>query len=328
MESSLTDILTSFSKSFYMGIDNLTPYAKHLILTLAIIDTVLSHLKELEEGNHLHILTWNIMKYGFCYYAVDSYSYLLTKILRGFIFVGLKAGGGAITISQFSDPGGIIRLGADLGVPVTNFLRDVAHIGSMANVGQQMSLASTQMGIELSFIVIAIQVFVITLEYYIIGSLAIILLPFGACVHTRFLAEKVWPSIVSCGVKLMVLSFIMSVALPQLFKLKLDMATALAANPALDMNSAQSMQMLGTSLALAFLCWQAPSMASALMSGSSSSSAEGAHTSAKGMNDAGGAARGVGGSMGARISSIMDRTQSAMGGKTKSGATPPGDRTP
>lgn len=251
---SLTQILTNFSIIFYTGIDNLTPYAKNLVLTLAIIDTVLSHLKQLEDGNHIHILTWNIMKYGFCYYAIGSYSYILTKILGGFIFVGLTAGGNHLTISQFCDPSAIINLGADIGMPVTNFLKDLGMLSG--NVGQQMSVASTQLGIELSFIIIAVQVFVISLEYYIIGALAIILLPFGANVHTRFLAEKVWPAIVSFGVKLMVLAFILSAAIPLLFKRKFALAQQLAATPNMDLTAADSLESLGTSMALAFLCWQ------------------------------------------------------------------------
>lgn len=279
---------------------------------------MLSHLKQLEDGNHIHILTWNFMKYGFCYWAIENYRvYFFTPILKGFIKVGLIAGGNMLTVPQFCDPSRIIKLGTDLAVPYTNTLINLNLMD--ASVAQQMSIASTQLGIELSFIIIAVQVFIILLEFYIMATLAIILLPFGVNSHTRFIAEKVWPAIVACGVKLMVLAFILSIALGKLFDGKVALATELAKAHA-NITSAQSMESLGTSLALAFLCWQAPSMAAALLSGTSSSSLGAAQGATTSMNAAGTAAGKAGGSVGGRIAGIMDDLNKRTGGALKSAA--------
>jgi type IV secretion system protein TrbL len=316
---SLTVVLHTFSGKFFDSIQILIPYAKNLVLTLAVIDTVLSHLKQLEEGNHIHILIWNIMKYGFAYFAISNYSDILMTIVTGFVIVGLKAGNSGdhvLTVGQFFDPSSIIQMGTDLGMPFSGALRDLNSL--TGSFGQQMSVASTQMGVELSFIIIAIQIFVIALEFYVIGALAIIFLPFGANTHTRFLADKVWPAIVACCVKLMVLAFILAVATPELYNRKKALADALLANPGTNITSAQSMESLGVSLALAFLCWQAPSMAAALMMGSSNSSASAAAGARGEMSIAANAAKDSGTSIGGRIGAAMSSMQNSGLGKATS----------
>ena len=90
-------------------------------------------------------------------------------------------------------------------------------------------------------------------------------MPFWANSHTRFLADKVVPVIMGAGIKLMVLAFILSIAVPYI-------ETHVAINTALDLNSAESVERMGSSMALAFLAWQAPSMAAGLMSGMGSTS--------------------------------------------------------
>jgi hypothetical protein len=70
----------------------------------------------------------------------------------------------------------------------------------------QSNLSTMELGTELSFVIIAIQVFITYLEFYILAALAIVFLPFGANIHTRFLADKVIPAIMGAGAKLMVMA--------------------------------------------------------------------------------------------------------------------------
>jgi len=192
-------------------------YTKHLVLTLAVIDTVLSHLKQLEDGNHIHILTWNIIKYGFCYFFIGYYHFIVLKVLEGFVKVGLVAGGGIVTVNEFTDPSYIISLGHALGAPMSQTIANTS-VASQSMSAMQNHLASVQLGTELSFVIIAIQIFITYLEFYIVGALAIVFIPFLASSHTRFLGDKVMPAIMGAGAKLMVLAFIMSATIPYLVR--------------------------------------------------------------------------------------------------------------
>jgi type IV secretion system protein TrbL len=60
----------------------------------------------------------------------------------------------------------------------------------------------------------AIQVFLSVLEYYLITAVAGILVPLGLLPQTKFLAEKAIGAVVSPGIKLMVLAFIVAVTNP------------------------------------------------------------------------------------------------------------------
>ena len=57
----------------------------------------------------------------------------------------------------------------------------------------------------LAFFMLAIQVFITYLEFYLVAALSLILVPFGVFKHTAFIAERAFGSVVSFGVKLMVL---------------------------------------------------------------------------------------------------------------------------
>ena len=174
-----------------------------------------------------------------------------------------------------------------------------------------MSRAFNQGGIELSFIIMAIQLFVVFLEFYVISALAIILVPFGANSYTKFLYDKVVPSIVGSAVKLMFMAFIMSVSIPLLYERKFDLMVYLAENPNMPLTSEQTAESLGVSMALAFLCWQAPTMAAGLMNGMGTGiSADSLSKTRSGMNDMSGAIANSGGGTG--VGGMMKGISAAM----------------
>jgi type IV secretion system protein TrbL len=120
--------------------------------------------------------------------------------------------------------------------------------------------------IYLTFFILAIQVVVAILEYYLIATLAMVLVPFGVNKYTAFLSEKAFGAVVSHGVKLMVLAFIITVAAPVMAALNLP------PNPSLQ----QAYMCLLAAMTLTFLSWKAPDVAAGLFAGGPSLSA--AHT--------------------------------------------------
>ena len=108
---------------------------------------------------------------------------------------------------------------------------------------------------------LAIQVFITYLEFYLVAALSLVLVPFGVFKHTAFMAERAFGSVVSFGVKLMVLSFIIAAAGPVLTQITLP------AEPTWQ----QAYMVLLASMAIAFLAWHAPGIAAGMVSGGPSS---------------------------------------------------------
>jgi type IV secretion system protein TrbL len=260
---SLTAILTSFVTTSNSGIWALMPYARNLVLTLAIIDTVYTHLINLENGDHIHIVTWNLFKYGFCYFLIGYYHWLIISLLQGFIEFAFNATGNTITVATLTDPTYILQLGAAVAAPLNQQLQVISELGG--GFGQQMNLVAITMGVQLSYIIIAIQVFISYAEFYIMGALCVVLLPFLANIHTRFIGDRVIPLMMGISLKIAVLSFILSLALPYI-QTHLPSPDDITAVKSL----AEAMDLLACSMAFAFLTWRVPNMAAKVMNGSGS----------------------------------------------------------
>jgi len=101
------------------------------------------------------------------------------------------------------------------------------------------------------------------LEFNLLAAVVGIFLPFGFFEPTKFLAEKAIVAIVSSGVKLMVLAFIMAVIEPTLSTLSFSG----------NLNFTEIWSALLTVGAVAFLAWNAPGIAAGLLAGSPSLSA-------------------------------------------------------
>jgi type IV secretion system protein TrbL len=112
----------------------------------------------------------------------------------------------------------------------------------------------------LAYILIAWQIFYAVLEFNLLAAVVGIFLPFGFLEQTKFLAEKAIGAIVSSGVKLMVLAFIMAVIEPTLSTLSFSAS----------MTFTEIWSVLLTVGAVAFLAWNAPGIAAGLLAGSPS----------------------------------------------------------
>jgi type IV secretion system protein TrbL len=109
------------------------------------------------------------------------------------------------------------------------------------------------------FLIMAINVFLAVLEYYVFAALAGIFLPFGLLAPTKFLAEKAIGAVVSASVKLMVLGLVTAIIDPVLSSIHF-------AGPEITFNELWSVFL--TVCALMFLCWKAPNLAASLLGGS------------------------------------------------------------
>lgn len=261
-DGTLTSILTQFAMLFSAGIKNLTPFAEALWFTFAAIDLAATFALGLGEIDPFKTLIRKSLRYGIILWFVDDYKFLLDHWIDGAVFLGLTAGGNVITANQITDPSHIISKGLDTAWPIMESAKNQVGL-SIANIPQALTMVLCYILIVFSYLVMAFQIFLTYLEVYILGTLALMFMPWGASDQAKFQFEKAIGGIIAVGIKLMTLAFVLAAALPLLSKMSL---------PA-NVDQSGAFTLLGTAGAVALLCWLAPGLASGLMSGHPSLSA-------------------------------------------------------
>lgn len=255
----LTQTLTLFLQKFSHGWANLQPAIGFLIkvflgieivmfglwMALGGIDNLVSVMKKL-----LYLLVW--------LWIVQNFPMLSNAFVKSLVMAGQMAGGGSG--GNIFDPSSVLSIGLNNLTPAFS---EVFKMNILKDFGNILTLVICLLLIGLAYFIIAWQIFYTVLEFYLITALVGLFLPFGFFEPTKFLAEKSIGAIVSSGIKLMVLAFLVSIIQPSLQDL------SFSGKLTLD----ECMSILLMTGALAFLCWNAPGVAAGLMSGSPSLSA-------------------------------------------------------
>lgn len=261
----LTDLLNSFVGEFSGGYSRIHPDAMHLLSILATLEVAIAALWWcVSDGETAVELIKKVMKIGFFIFVVANYQTLIACVLDGFVFVGLKAGGrslaSAADLALLKDPSAIVRQGLKIAEPIFVHTANYDVFTAAKNLADLLVTNLAALLIILAFFALAIQVFITYLEFYLMAVLGLILIPFGAFKYTAFLAEKVFGAIITFGVRLMVLAFILATVQPTLDRL----------TPQPDPSLPQVLLLLLTALTIAGLSWHAPAVASGLVSGAPS----------------------------------------------------------
>jgi len=257
-----TDILREFQNYFITGQIHLQHPAMALLATVSLITVTWSMLMATldESGAVLKELIRKVIFIGFFIWFVRSWSWLIQKVIGGFIWAGTTAGGSG-NFDVMKDPSAVLKAGFTT-------IKTIALA-----LAQSDPLSLSDLSTVIMFILIVIcygiittQIFLVQIEFGIVATLGLILIPFGVLKPMAFISERVFGAIISFGVKIMVLAFLMSIIMPILLKLSLP------AEP----NFFTSTNLLMVVAMLAFLAWHAPNVAASLLSGSPNLSAQSA----------------------------------------------------
>lgn len=251
----LTQTLNNFLAAFGSGWSNLQPAITWLTGALLGIEIVMLGLWwALGGGEQLVAVMKKILYIGIWMWIVRTFPTLADAFVKSLIQAGQLAGGGGGP--SLFDPSKIIEYGLTTTAPL---VEKISNVG-ITEIVNGIVLALTYIGIMLAYILIAWQIFYAVLEFNLMTAVVGILLPFGFLEQTKFLAEKAIGAIVSSGIKLMVLAFIMAVIEPTLSTLSFSAS----------MTFTEIWSVLLTVGAVAFLAWNAPGIAAGLLAGSPS----------------------------------------------------------
>ncbi|MBQ3541211.1 MAG: type IV secretion system protein [Phascolarctobacterium sp.] len=313
MDSSILDSMLNAVATACAGNGTIYGYAKSLfgyLIALDFVTVVLMNLLSFGGGqNFISLTITKIMAYGFWLWIIQSWGYLCNTVVNSLTISSTSFG--SIPSDVLMHPSYIIDLGYDKAVPYFNYLTaDTSWTNIVAKLGVYFLTFICACGLWLAFAIIAFQVFITYVEFYICSALMLLFLPFAVNKYTERFAQNCIGGVFSHGVKLMFLGAIISLSGPMLNTLNTNFVDV----PTWD----HLFSALLAPWAIAFLCWQAPSMAAGFMSGGPAISAAMTAQNISGAMSAAGSGLGVGMAIGAGVASA---TASAVrGGSQIAGA--------
>lgn len=257
----LTTIMNQFLGQFAAGYGNLLPWATRFLFLISAIEIIWAALYWALEGeNFLPQLLQKTMLIGVFAFLVLNWQSLINSIANGFISTGALAGGvgAGAAVPDLRDPSQVLNQFWRLAQPISDYTSSLG----MFDIGKIILVGLGYVILAVAIFIIAIQCALTYLEFYLVTVIATVLVPFGVNKHLAFLAERSFGAVVSHGVKLAVLSFILTAAAGVLTNIATPAAGGITYALVFNLDAA--------ALLIAFLAWHAPNVAAGLFSGSPS----------------------------------------------------------
>lgn len=192
---------------------------------------------------------------------LNSFSTLSDIIFRSFAGLGLTAGGSTITAQDLLRPGHLAGVGFEAAQPLLEQAGELTGpVAFFENFIQIAVLIVAWIVVIVAFFILAVQLFVTILEFKLTSLAGFVLVPFALWNRTSFLAERVLGSVISSGIKVMVLAVIVGIGSNYFNQF-------VGALQGQEPNIEQAVSLMLASLALFGLGIFGPSIASGLVAG-------------------------------------------------------------
>jgi type IV secretion system protein TrbL len=251
-----------FSHYIDSGFGLLSGEVHFLTATLVGIDLTLAGLFWAMGGTDDVIarLIKKTLYIGAFVYIITNFNVLSSILLRSFAGLGLVASGSTLTAGNLLRPGALAAVGVTAGRPILAQMSDlVGFPGLFTNFDTIAVLGLAWLVVILSFFILAVQLFVTLIEFKLTTLTGFVLVPFALWGKTAFLAERVLGSVVSAGIKILVLAVIVGIGM------NLFGQFAVPAGQTLTIDNALATML--ASLALLGLGIYGPGIATGLVSG-------------------------------------------------------------
>ena len=197
---------------------------------------------------------------GLFAFLVNNWEALAGAVHQSGAMLGLRAGGGGLSLTDLHNPARLAGLGKDL------FGRTI-ELGEGLNILTDFPTLATvfvaALLIVIAFFVLALQVFVALIAFKLGSLAAFVALPWGVFSGTAWVAERPLGWVATSAVRLFLLAFVASVAV-----------TFVEAMPlTLSLENGGALDVLLFACTILALSWLAPMLASEVMQGSPSLSA-------------------------------------------------------
>lgn len=292
MDTGILDTMLATIAGFTTGSSGtITGNATSLYGILILLDFILAVLLNLGETDHIKQLVRKVLFYGFWIWIIREWGTLCDALLDSLMITGSAIGG--VDASVLKTPSSLLDKGFIVASPYWEYAQNMDWLDITTSPLTWLMAVIGYAGVVLAFAILALQIFITYVEFYIASALLLIFIPWGSFKYTSFVAEKAIGATISYGTKLMMLGAVYGLSSGIINSFTIDLAGG-QPEPISVFSS-----MLGP-FALCLLCWQAPGMAAGLMTGAPTLSAG----TAMGTAVAGFAGASAGGAMGAGVGSM------------------------
>lgn len=164
------------------------------------------------ENDVIAKLLKKILYVGVFAFILNSFSTLADIIFRSFAGLGITAGGGTISAEDLLRPGKLAGTGFEAAFPLIAQIEQLSGpVDFFNNFLTIVVLLVAWLIIVLAFFILAVQLFITIIEFKLTSLAGFALVPFALWGRSAFLAERVLGSVVSSGVKVMVLGVIVGI---------------------------------------------------------------------------------------------------------------------
>ncbi|MFT9349571.1 MAG: P-type conjugative transfer protein TrbL [Gluconobacter japonicus] len=207
--------LNTFTTTIDSGFGLLKGNVVSLAGTLSVLDIALAGLfwAWAADEDIIQRLVKKTLYIGFFAFLINNFDHLAKVVFDSFAAMGLKAGGGNLTLSDFLRPGRLAATGFDAAQPLLESVHNLlGPVAFFKNFIQIFVLCLSWLIVLAAFFILAVQLFVALIEFKLTSLAGFVMIPFALFNRTAFLAEKVLGNVVSSGVKVMVLAVISAIA--------------------------------------------------------------------------------------------------------------------
>ena len=320
----LDDFLNKFRAQVDAGIGLIQGDVSATLGTLVVISSVVTAILWAidENQNVLASLVRKVLLVGFFAFLVAQWHTLSMTVVNGFAALGLKAGGGAMSVSTFTtSPSQIVMAGIKVVAGLMQYVQKIAPgpVEFFAHIDVIIMALVAAIGILIAFVILAVEIVVTIIEFHIVTLVAFVTVPFGVLSQTAFMSERAIGYVVSVGIKLMALAIVVSLGTTVFDNYTVSSDPGIGEDVGL---------LLGAVLML-MLALKIPAIAAALISGgpqlNAGSAVAGAAGVAAGVAGVVLAGRAAGGAIGAVLGSGGGEVAAA---RSASGAIPSGGDSP
>lgn len=195
-------------------------------------------------------------------FIFGNFATLSSIVFDSFARLGLKASAAGFGPADLVKPGLVAAEGLGASKPIFDRVSTLAPgpVEFFANLPETVLLATGGLVVIGAFFVLAIQVFVLVVEFKLTTLAGFVLVPFAFFRQTTFLAERVLGNVIASGVKVLVIAMVIGIGSTMFVTLR----TALQPQ---DMTIEQALAVVLGSLTLMGLAVFCPRIAAGLVSG-------------------------------------------------------------
>ena len=165
------------------------------------------------EDNVIGRFLRKILAVGAFAFILNNFARLGDIIFRSFAAAGLTAGGGTLSAEDLLKPGRLAGTGFAAAWPLLDQVSKLLGFTTFFdNFLTIMVLLIAWLLVIIAFFILAVQIFVCIVEFKLTTLAGFVLVPFALWNRTSFLAERVLGSVISSGIKIMVLAVIVGIS--------------------------------------------------------------------------------------------------------------------